>query len=161
MTDFVMNPKVGANPRPDITDTVILDAAGAKAHVTQNDLGKAVKLGADSSYQICADGDEMEGFVVAVESFTVNGGHGFGAVQRNQRTHAVINTETPTIGDYVVAAAQAEMNTMNTLEVTGQTRYMPLVKVVADPTTVIFKWRIVAFIRTAGTGKAIVTIERV
>lgn len=177
MTDFVMNPKVGANPRPDITETVILDAAGNKTHISQNDLGKAVKLGADSAYQICSDGDEMEGFIVAVETFTVNGGHGFGAVQRNQRTHAIINVENPLIGTYVVAAEQAKANALNTREVTGQTRHMPLVKAAptaakadpkagdpappAPPAPLTFKWRIVAFIRTAGAGKAIVTIERV
>ncbi|WP_422451851.1 hypothetical protein [Endozoicomonas sp. ALC066] len=161
MTDFVMNPKVGADPRPDITDTALMDAAGAKAHFTQDDLGKAVKLGADSSYQICTADDEIEGFVVAVEPFTVNSGHSFGSVQRNQRTHAVVSTDNPSVGDYVVAEAQAVLNTMNTLEVTGQTRHMPLVKVIADASEVVHKWRILSVIRTAGAGKAIVTIERV
>ena len=132
------------------------------AEFVQNDLGKAMTLASDSTYRICTDGEEMEAFLVAVESFTVNDGHSFGAVQRNQRCNAVLATAAEAvIGTYVVAAAQKPMGVMNTLEYTGQSRHMPLVKPAPTGTVPVFKWRILSISRITAAGEAIVTIERV
>jgi hypothetical protein len=50
------------------------DTAGlAAGFLTDADVGKGVKLGASDRYVLAAAGDEIEGFIVAIEPATVDG----------------------------------------------------------------------------------------
>lgn len=81
-----------------------LGATGAK--MVDADVGHAVKLAADSQFDKCADGNEIEGFVTSVEQFTVQD-HSFGGVQIGGFKSVVV-TGPIAIGDYVVASAAAK-----------------------------------------------------
>lgn len=116
----------------------------------QNDVGKLVKLGSAQNYVLCADGDEVEGFVTSVEPFTVNDGFSFGGVQRWGRLEAVVGAEeagTVAVGEYVVAAAQTALGTAGTPKVKGGT-----------PTK--FLWRCIRVKSGTGAAGDTVIIER-
>ena len=79
------------------------------------DTGKAVKLGADQNYVLCAADDEIEGFIHTVRGDTVNEGYSFGGVQRGKRIWAKVGDNQGATamasGDYVVADAQVAFGT--------------------------------------------------
>jgi len=52
---------------------------------TAKDIGRAMKLGTAQNYVECASGDEIDGFIAAVEPFNVNDGASFGSIQRESR----------------------------------------------------------------------------
>ncbi len=109
MSTFAFNMKVN-DPFADITDA----ALGTSGQGWGNEeVGKAVKLSTANNYVLCADGDEIEGFVVAIEPNTVNSGVSFGAVQRDARMLAVLaaGVTNAAVGMYVVAAAQEALGT--------------------------------------------------
>jgi hypothetical protein len=73
-----------------------------------------VKRGAFQNYELGAQGDEIEGFVLTVEDQTVNDGFSFGSVQRDKRIEAVVGANqvgTMAVKDFVVADEQVALNT--------------------------------------------------
>ena len=110
--------------------------ASAAAKLTDNDIGKPVKLGTVQNYVLCADGDEIEGFVGSLSPMTYNDGFAFGGIWKEGRI-AVQATGAISIGGYVVAAAQADVNTK------------ALGKVKAG-TTARYHWRMIRNITTPG-----------
>jgi hypothetical protein len=84
--------------------------ASAAAKLTDNDIGKPVKMGTVQNYVLCADNDEIEGFVGSISPATYNDGFAFGGVWKEGRI-AVQATGAISIGGYVVAAAQAAIDT--------------------------------------------------
>jgi hypothetical protein len=105
-----------------------LGATNAK--MVDADVGHAVKLAADSRFDKCADGDQVEGFVKSIEPFTVEDSS-FGSVQL-AGFKSVTVTGPIAIGDYVVAGA------------TGKLKKAPAL-VVDDTTTVRnYHWRYVS-----------------
>lgn len=83
----------------------------------ENDLGKAVKKGAVQNYVLCADGDEIEGFIDSVRGDTVNEGYSFGGIQRAKRIWAEVGFGTVAVNDLVVAAAQVAFGTKGVAKV--------------------------------------------
>jgi hypothetical protein len=81
------------------------------------DIGKAVKKGPLQNYVLCADGDEIGGFIDSVRGDTVNGGHAFGGVQRRKRVWAEVGDGVVAVNDFVVAAAQIPWGTKGTAQV--------------------------------------------
>lgn len=79
--------------------------------LNDNDVGKPVTLSADR-FVVAGDGEEIYGFVSSIEPFTVDG-YSFGGVIREGRFYAKVVAAGTTLvaGDFVVAAAQAAVNT--------------------------------------------------
>lgn len=148
MSTFRFNPKVDLD-RADTTDAA-LGSAASEAWADE-DLGKAVKLNAaaTNSYALAADGDEIEGFLLATEPFTVNQGWKFGTVQRDGRVIAENgDIGALAVGDLVVTATQAAVGTAGKAVVKG-----------GAPTT--FKWRVISLLAGAGGVGEDVLIERI
>lgn len=75
------------------------------------DLGKAVKLSTANNYILTGDNDIIDGFVKAIEPFTVNDGVSFGGVQQEGRVTALVGSGTVVAGDLVVSAAPTALGT--------------------------------------------------
>lgn len=148
MTDFVFAPLV--NDPPARVESAALGASNA-AKMTDNDIGKAVKLGTANNYVLCATNDEIAGFVSTVEPFTVNGGFSFGGVQRDRRMEAVVGTNQVgaiAIGALVVADTQVALNTAGKATVRS-----------GSPT--IFLWRVIRHVTGTGVAGDTVLLEKV
>jgi hypothetical protein len=125
--------------------------------------GKAVKLTAESTYDLCAAGDEIEGFVTSVEAATANG-WSIGGITRWDRRWAMADglqatpgTGTITLGGYVVAGTA-------TAKGTALTDGLPKVTLATTQATVRNgpnNWRVVSLgpIGTGAVGTRIV-LER-
>lgn len=154
MTTFTFNEQVNA-PLPDVTPAALGATTGGAW--TNADLGKPVKMGTANNYVLCADGDPIEGVLVAIEPFTVNDGFPFGTVQKNKRFQAVLDTgETGvTVGAIVVAGANAAVGTANTVA------NKPVVAVEPTPGDAgDFKWRVIRLI-DGGEAGDLVLIEKI
>jgi hypothetical protein len=149
----------------DVVSAALGTAANAK--FVAADVGKPVKLGAAQNYVLCSAGDQIEGFVQALDAFTVNDGFSFGAVLRNTRITAKVDAaqaSTLTIGEYVVAGASSALGTNDPY---------PLVKQVADaaladgaatvlgPYGLLHKWRVIRVISGTGIAGDLVLLEKV
>ncbi len=166
MSNFAFNVKVMDPEVADVTDAALgTSGQGWK----DSEVGKAVKLAAANNYVLCTDGDEIEGFVAAIEPNTVNAGYSFGAVQRRGRIQAVLaaGVTNAAVGMFVVAAAQEAVGT----QVNGN---KPLVKpgvAAAQSGTTPFAytertpnthmWRIIRLVSGGDDAGGIVLIERV
>jgi len=121
---------------------------------SDNDLGKAVKLGADQNYVLAANGDELEGVIDTVRGDTVNQGYSFGGIQRKGRIYATVGANqgaTPmAVRDYVLADDQVAFG------IKPSATYAPVVKTGAPAT---HKWRCIRVIGD-GTAGSTVLLER-
>jgi hypothetical protein len=145
--------------------TAHLGAAGAgdqlpNATYSDAEIGKAVKMTADSRYGLCAAGDAIEGFVVATEAATVDG-LCLGTVQTDRRKVVTVDAgATLAVGDYVVTGAVVAKGTKLSAP--------QAVKKPATPTTIVeglaqsrFAWRVVSLLGGDGSAGSEVLIERV
>lgn len=147
-TTFVFT-RLASDPHADVISTAL--GVSAAAPFTENDIGKGVKLGTAQNYVAVADGDEIEGVVVSLETFTVNEGFKFGSVQRNKRVEAVVGASQAgniAVGALVVADIPTALNTAGVLRVKTGT-----------PAT--HKWRVLRIITGTGNTGSTVLIERV
>lgn len=106
------------------------------------DIGKAVKLGEEQNYVLCAANDEIEGFINTVSPQTVNDGYSFGGIQRRKRILAQVGANqgatAMAVRDFVVADAQVAFGTKGVAQVkTGSpTKYLwRVLRVEGDGTT--------------------------
>lgn len=145
--------------------TAHLGAAGAtdqlpNATYADTEIGKAVKLTAESRYGLCTNGDAIEGFVVATEPATVDG-LCLGTVQTDKRKTVVVDAgATLAVGDYVVAGTMVAKGTKLTTQ--------QAVKKPTAPSTIVeglaqsrFAWRVVSLRGGNGSAGTEVLIERV
>lgn len=132
----------------------------AGVNLSDNDRGKAVKLTADSTYSICATGDEIEGFITSIENFTADGLVVAG-VRNDGNKEAIITNAGWAIRDYVVADTQAAAGVNND----SMAFPRPKVKTLAGGLVAAsaFQWRVVSVVGSAavGTANAVVVLERV
>lgn len=126
--------------------------ASALAKLTDNDIGKPVKLGTVQNYVLCADGDEIEGFVGSISPATYNDGFAFGGVWKEGRI-AVQATGAISIGDYVVAAAQAAIGT--------KADYPKAAGNVKAGTTTKHHWRMIRNITNPAPGAAAIANDTI
>lgn len=124
--------------------------SGAANNLTTAEVGKFAKLVAESRYNLCAVGDQIEAVIFAVElapqnQFTI------GSVVEEGVLNVVFDglQATPgvgvvAIGDYVVAGTPVAKDT-------ALTTYPTVCKATAAATAIVFKWRVVS-LGTAGTG---------
>lgn len=149
MADFQYKPLTHSPERLNVISTKL--GASASAKVTMNDIGKAMKMGAVSNYLLCADGDELEGFMDSVDAATA-GGFSFGGVAHPDpgfRVEAKVGGATALIvGDYVVAGVQAAIGTKS----------LPVVK---KGTPANFKYRVINLYTGAGAVGSTVLLEKI
>lgn len=82
-----------------------VDTPGLTAgYLTDADVGKAVKLGAADRYVLAAAGDEIEGFLVSVESATVDG-YTYGSIVLAARKAVTFEGTGITPGTLVIVGA--------------------------------------------------------
>ncbi len=164
MSDLMFQPTVP-------TGCVIAAHLGADGtapnRFTDKEIGKAVKLAGLDNYVLCADGDELEGVVLAIEPGTIDNGFSYGSVQKDGRVIA-INTGSGalTVGTYVVASAQAALGTANA---TGGNNFDPCPQVEAGSAGVpgtsfavpaTYKWRVISLLGGNGAVNSAVLIEK-
>lgn len=149
--------------------------ADANSKLNDKDVGKPVKIGSSDTYVLCADGDELEGFLYGVEPNTVNNGFSFGSVLTCNLGDRVVainkGGSSIAVGAYVLAAAQAARNTANTAGATSASGLEPCPYIkagVANNTTGpvfqspgTFRWRVVSLLGGSGAVDSEVLIERV
>lgn len=103
MNSFKMLPRIDDN-------TYI--TAKINSAVTDADVGKPVKLSAADMYDLCADGDAIDGFLNSVEPHT-SGGKVIGTVQIGGRRCVQLSGNVA-IGALVEAGGPAALNTAET-----------------------------------------------
>ena len=154
MAKFQMKELIGTEPI-----TARLGAgSGSANYVTDVEIGKPVKLVGDSQYGLCAAGDQIEGYIAAVETYTADD-FSIGSVQFEGRKRVTLDglqatpgTGTCAIGDYVVAGTAVAKGTALTVP-------MKVCKATTQ-TGMYFAWRIVSLEGTGAVGQ-IAVIERI
>ena len=154
MAKFQMKELIGTEPI-----TARLGAgSGSANYVTDVEIGKPVKMVGDSQYGLCAAGDQIEGYIAAVETYTADD-FSIGSVQVEGRKRVTLDglqgtpgTGTCAIGDYVVAGTAVAKGTALTVP--------PKVCKATTQTGMYFAWRIVSLEGTGAVGQ-IAVIERV
>lgn len=133
--------------------------SGSANYVTDLELKKTVKLVGDSQYNLCAAGDQIEGFIRAVETWTADD-FSIGSVQYEGRVKVTLDglqatpgTGVIAVGDYVVAGTAVAKGT------SLGTAYPKVCKATAQ-TGMYFAWRVVSLDGTTAVGQT-ATIERV
>ncbi len=91
--------------RPDWTENL----GNNTGQYNDQDIGKGVKYSGDTMVLV-ADGDEIVGFVTAVEPGTKDG-HSIGAVRKEGRVEALDEAGTLSVGDKVVAGTAGTLGT--------------------------------------------------
>ena len=132
----------------------------ASGHLNDNDIGKPLKLTAAGTYALCADGDNIDGFLVAVDPETVDG-YAFGTVQIGGRVYAQLEGAS-TFGYVVEAGGSAAARTAEPSGY-GQVSSHAVIAI-GSPTAAQYKtyieakkWRIIS---GAVTDDAIVLLEK-
>lgn len=132
--------------------------SGSANYVTDLEIGKPVKLVGDSQYNLCAAGDQVEGFVTAVETYTADD-FSIGSVDASGRKRVMLDglqatpgTGVIAVGDYVVAGTAVAKGTA----LVGA----PKVCKATTPTGMYFAWRVVSLEGTTAVGQY-ATIARV
>lgn len=165
MTAFSFRPLVN-DPSADIISAALGNNTDQFDTV---DVGQAVKLDSTgSTYVQCADGDEMEGFVISVEPFNVNSGFSFGSVQRDKRVKAQVAANeggTLAIGDHLVIGTPIALGTASGYPqvkagvAAAQDGTTPFAYTERTPNT--FIWRVIEILTGTGVAGDLVLIERV
>lgn len=164
--------------------------SGSANYVTDVEIGKAVKLIGDSQYGLCAAGDPIEAFIVAVESATLDD-FSIGSVYTEGRKRVMLDglqatpgTGVIAVGDYVVCgtvvAKGTAVGTQKVCKATNQPGVafvstvgaadtaaaiktkidLALVAVAEAQKNGAFGWRVVSLEGTTAVGQY-ATIERV
>ena len=135
--------------------------ASTSAKLTDNDIGKPLKLLAAGRYGLCSDGDNIEGFLVGVDPQPQDG-YAFGSVQIGGRVYAQLEGSS-TFGYVVEAGTTAAYNTAEASgygQVSSHAGYALTTTDTVDeirPLILAKKWRIIS---GAVTDDAIVLLEK-
>ena len=157
MAKFLITPTT----QNQITVTARLGGNAAGTRANDNAVGKGVKLVGDSNYGLLSAADAIEGVITSVET-GVYDGYSLGGVQTKGYLNATAyglqatpGTGAITVGQYVLAAAPAAIQTAETLSTT-----MRVVSATNQATaaTAAFKARVVSLgpVGTGAVGTAIV-----
>jgi hypothetical protein len=159
MAKFKMKELIGTEP---ITARLgIGSCMSTPANVfTDKEIGKPVKMSGDSAYIACVQGDQIEGFIVGVETYTADD-FSIGSVAASGRKRVMLDGLQATagvgaiaLGDYVVAGTVIAKDTALTLT------QPPKVCKATTQTGMYFGWRVVSLEGTTAVGQ-FATIERV
>ena len=126
--------------------------SGSANYVTDLELKKPVKLVGDSQYNLCAAGDQIEGRIAAVETYTADD-YSIGSVQEEgfirvtlDGLQATPGTGTIAVGDYVVCGTPVAKGT----SLNGA---YPKVCKATTQTGMYFAWRVVSLDGTTAVGQ--------
>ena len=154
MAKFQMKELIGTEP----VTARLGSASGSANYVTDVEIGKPVKLIGDSLYNLTAVGDQIEGFITAVEGYTADD-FSIGSVNSQGRKRVTLDglqatpgTGTCAVGDYVVTGTVVAKGTALTVP--------PKVCKATTQTGMYFAWRIVSLEGSGAVGQYAV-IERV
>ena len=150
MAKFLITPTT----QNEVIRTVRLGGNALATRFSDNDVGKAVKLAADSQYNLVAAADAIEGVVTSVETNLYDGFY-LGGIQTKGYVNATAygSQAAPgtavalTVGQYVLAAVPAAVQVAETL---GQLRVVSATTQ-AIAATAAFKARVVS-LGAVGTG---------
>jgi hypothetical protein len=149
MAKFVMTELVDI---PKVLTARLGAGTGSSNNWDDKEVGKFVKLAADSRYDLCAVGNEIEGRVVAVESATQDG-YTIGSVAKGERfevtfdgLQATPGTGALAIGDYVVCGTPVAKGTALTFGTPAKA-----CKATAAAEAIVHQWRVIS-LGSAGTG---------
>lgn len=147
MTSFVFTPTVPMAS----AKSGCLGTGGANIWKSDFDLGKPVKYGSANNFLLCADGDDIEGFVYAIDPGTRNGGYSFGSVVTEGRFEVEVATGSAqfSVGDLAIAAAQTAIGTAGT----------PKVKKQATPAAGHKYWKVIRIVSGTGVAGDTVLVE--
>lgn len=134
---------------------------GAANNVDDKEGGKFAKLVAESRYDLCAVGNEIEGRVNSVEAATQDG-YSIASVQRDGRCEVVFDGLQATPGTGVVALGDMVVCGTPVAKGTALTAPAKVCKATAAAEAVVHQWRVIS-LGSAGTGAVGTTglIERV
>jgi hypothetical protein len=128
--------------------TLLGAGTGSANNLSDLDKSKFVKLVAASRMDLCAVGDQIEGFITSVEAATQNG-YSFGGVAHEGKMYVTLDglQATPgvgaiAIGDYLVAGTVTARGTI----LPGAPK---VCKATAAANTLLYKWRLVEATATA------------
>lgn len=154
MAKFQMKELIGTEP----VTARLGSASGSANYLTDVEIGKPVKLIGDSLYNLTAVGDQIEGFIAAVEGYTADD-FSIGSVNSQGRKRVTLDglqatpgTGTCAVGDYVVTGTVVAKGTALTVP--------PKVCKATTQTGMYFAWRIVSLEGSGAVGQYAV-IERV
>ncbi len=149
MTEFAFTELVNSPHADVVTAAIGVDNANK---LTDNDIGKPLKMASASNYVLAAAGDEIEGFLESTESFTVNDGFAIGSVRRNMRKTAQVLTTAVVHGDLVVAAGSAAINVKDAY---------PQVAKAAGTEGKLYMWRVILIVTGTGAVGDLVLLEKI
>ncbi|MFA5429358.1 MAG: hypothetical protein WC279_14235 [Sulfurimonas sp.] len=121
-----------------ITAKLGTDTVANSGDLNGNDIGKPLKLTAADTYGLCADGDQIDGWLYSVESYTADG-YAVGTVQVSGRRRVELSGDSA-IGTIVEAAA-------NTARTVAPTNGLGVVSTHTHVTATRKLWRVIS-----GTG---------
>lgn len=130
-------------------DTVRLGNTGVANLYNDTEVGKIVKLTADSRYVLAAAGDAIEAFVTSVNQGTVDGYTIGGIVKRGMKevildgVQATPGTGTVAVGDLVVTGTVVAKDTALP---TGTVKQSPKVCKATSQAAGLFNWRVEALL---------------
>lgn len=138
-----------------------LGGVSTKGLFTDKDKGKPLKLVSDSTYDICADGDEIEEILVALagQQPTVNNGYQIGTICDDGQFLGVVGSGTVAVKDFLVAGAQAAIGQLT--DPIKPTTALAKVKKAATPAALTYRWRVVSILSGNGAVGSVVLAERV
>lgn len=137
----------------DIADVVTARlgaGTGAANNLTDKEVGKFVKLVADSRYDLCAVGNEIEGRIAAMEVATLDA-YSIGSVQKEGRFEVTFDGLQATPGIGVVAMLDYVVCGTPVVKDTALSAPAKVCKATAAGNTQNHKWRVVS-LGSAGTG---------
>lgn len=158
MAKFMMGELVGVEP----ISARLGAGSGSANRVDDKEHNKAVKLVAESRYNLAAVGDQIEGFITAVETYTLDD-FSMGSIQTKGRKTVTFDglqgtpgTGTVAIGDYVVTGTPVAKGTA-----LASASAVKVCKA-TTMTGMYFGWRVIS-LGSAGTGAVgtVGVIERV
>jgi hypothetical protein len=181
MAKFKMSPEALAP----ITTVRLGAGSGSANYVDEKEIGKAVKLVAESRYGLASAGDPIEGFITTVETWTADD-FSIGGIQTTGRVKVTLDgdeatpgTGTIAVGDYVVTgtvvakgtalsgaypkvckATNQPGATVTTADNTKASIDTAIAKLVDAEHNSRFAWRVVSLDGTTAVGQT-ATIERV
>jgi len=144
------------------TTTVRLGAGNtASDRFSDVDVGKIVKLVAESRYNLTAAGDPIEAFVVSVETGT-SGGYSVGTITDNKKVFVTAYGLQATAGTGVIAVGDYVVSGTATAKGTDLTAFAKVCKATSQTPVYPYAWRVVS-LGQAGTGAVgtTIVIERV
>lgn len=144
-----------------------LGDSSTKGQYTDKDFGKALKLDTDSTYVLCAAGDEIEEILdaLAAQQSTVNNGFQIGTIRDDGQFLGIVDNGTVAVKDYLLSGDNAgslgQSIRIAGKETTNYCRVRKYTPGVDDPATPVHKWRVVSILTGNGGVGSVVLAERV